>query len=64
MPVLEQTNKQNNKAMEDRIREMYERSFINENYDSDKRSGCGPIMVSLLIIAAFWLIGGIIYLFT
>lgn len=37
------------------------------NFDTDdyfERSGCGSIVVTLLIIALFWLVLGGIYLFT
>lgn len=50
--------------MKDKERQMMERNFINENYDYYKQSGCGSILATLLIIAAFWIIVGIIYLFT
>lgn len=50
--------------MKDKERQMMERNLINENYDYYKQSGCGPIVATILIIAAFWIIVGIIYLFT
>ena len=39
-------------------------NIIQEHENYPERSGCGPIVLALAIIAVFWTVVGGIYLFT
>lgn len=39
-------------------------NIIQEHEDYPGRSGCGPILITLVVIVVFWAVVGGIYLFT